>query len=118
MILDEIRKTEDKLGTSSITHFALKQCLVHLESLYCIAESLSPGFSSKSPLKRAWTAIDTVRQSEKISQFKTKLGEAKLTLILAQQGSAALVLKIILLPPLTLVQVYDPIQLFYTARDS
>jgi len=86
-ILDEIQKTENKFGTSSITHFALKQCLAHLESLNSIAELLSPGFTSKNSFKRAWTAIDTVRQSERISQFKLKLGEAKLTLILALQGS-------------------------------
>jgi len=89
MILDEILKYEDKFGTSSMIELALGQCLLHLKSLHSIANTLAPGLTSKSSIRKAWTAIDTVRQSERITQFKAKLTEAKLTLILAQQGTLA-----------------------------
>ena len=88
MVLEEIQVNENKLSTSSIIGHALEQCLAHLESLHSIAKALSPGFISRSSVRRAWTAFDSVNQSEKISQFKAKLGEAKITLMLAQQVSA------------------------------
>ena len=70
---------------------ALEGCAELLEEMNSIAESLVPGFSSSSKLKRKWVAIETVRQRDKISQFRAKLGDAKLSLMMAQQNSAAYV---------------------------
>jgi hypothetical protein len=91
MIRNDVKTNEEMYGARPTTLLALESGLESMESMNAIAALLVPGFSSSSKFKRKWTAIEVVRQGEKISQFKTKLQEAKLTLMMAQQSSTAFV---------------------------
>jgi len=90
-ILEEIKHNEEAFGSHTATRLALERCVESLDALSSIARSLHPGFVSSSKIKRKWTALEAVMKSDKIVQFKAKLQEAKLNLILAQQSSAAYV---------------------------
>lgn len=68
---------------------ALERCDVSLKGLLGVTESLVPGFASNSRLKRKWAAIEVVRKYDKIADFRCKLQQAKLDLLIAQQTSAA-----------------------------
>lgn len=63
---------------------ALVRCDVPLKGLLGITESLVPGFASNSRFKKKWAAIEVVRKNDKIADFKFKLQEAKLDLLIAQ----------------------------------
>jgi hypothetical protein len=90
-ILGDVKTNEEMFGPHPTTLMALEGCMESMESMNSIASSLVSGFSSSSKFKQKWTAIEAVRQGDKISQFKAKLEEAKLTLMMAQQSSAACV---------------------------
>ncbi|CZR55223.1 uncharacterized protein PAC_05110 [Phialocephala subalpina] len=88
-ILNQIRRNEETFGSKTETFLALSRCETSLKSLLDVVESLVPGFASSSRMKQKWAAIDVVRKNEKIASFKSKLQEAKLDLLIAQQTSAA-----------------------------
>jgi hypothetical protein len=90
-ILEDVKTNEEMYGAHPTTLLALEGCLESMESMKSITTLLVPGFASSSRFKRKLTAIEAVRQGDKISQLRAKLQEAKLTLMMAQQSSAACV---------------------------
>jgi hypothetical protein len=91
MILQDVKTNEETSGPHPTMMLALEGCTNLLEEMNSIAESLVPGLSSSSKFKRKWTAVEAVRQGDKISQFRAKLGDAKISLMMAQQNVAAYV---------------------------
>ena len=88
-ILEGIEQNERDFGSHPTTQRALERCAEPIEDLTRMIESFAEGFTSKNAIRRKWTALDSVRKNDQISKFKSKVQEAKLSLMLAQQCSAA-----------------------------
>lgn len=65
---------------------ALLRCVDATKPLAAIVQDLEPGFESKSPRTRKWSAFRMTFKSEKIKIYQSSLERMKTTLILAQQS--------------------------------
>ncbi|KAK0123144.1 hypothetical protein ONS96_010148 [Cadophora gregata f. sp. sojae] len=89
LLLTQITTNDETLGKHRETELALQRCQKSLGDLCSIAESFASGFSSKRGLKRRWTAVEIVGKKQDFVRLKSKLCDAKLDLLIAQQISSA-----------------------------
>ena len=87
-LLKQIEDICDDCESKMETVLALQRCKAPLDALWSIINPFAAGFASESDTKRRWTAIKFVQKGQKVAQFKGRLRDAKVDLLLAQQISA------------------------------
>jgi len=83
-LLARIQETDELLGADIVRNDALEKCKKSIDALTSLVNSLVPGFTSQSNIKRKWTGVEAVMKTGKILKFKTSLQEAKFDLIAAK----------------------------------
>ena len=87
-VLYSIRDKVDDTNHDPSLESALSHCNETLRELSNIVKSLTRNLegTSTKPTSRTWSSLKTVRSSEKIRGFQTRLDRAKLTMVLAQNS--------------------------------
>ena len=82
-VLAEIASEEQHFDPDPTLETALKACGDHVAKLVRIANDMEPGFASKKPRIRIWTAFRAVIKGESIQKSQRILEGLKSTLTLA-----------------------------------
>lgn len=86
-ILATVESNANALNPNPETNVALKGFIRPMQTLSSILQPLLDGLSSSSSMTRKWTAMEAVKQSNKISRLQVKLHEARSNLAIAQVSS-------------------------------